>query len=70
VLGSLTLSAPKVRARAELVAELEEMEQREPTSPEIAAALARALGLPRRAVIKALKTRTRRDSGVSLRAAL
>ncbi len=48
----------KARARAELVAELEEMEQREPTSPEIAEAMARALGLPRRAVVKALKTRT------------
>jgi Arc/MetJ-type ribon-helix-helix transcriptional regulator len=60
----------KVRARAELVAELEEMEQREPTSPEIAAALARALGLSRRAAVKGLKTRTRRDSGVSLRATL
>jgi hypothetical protein len=49
----------KARARAELVAELEEMEQREPTSPEIVAVMARALGLPRRVVVKALKVRTR-----------
>ena len=50
----------KARARAELMADLEELEQREPTSPELAAAMARALGLPRAAVIRALKTRTNR----------
>lgn len=51
----------KARARAEIVAELEELEQREPTSPQLAAAMARALGLPRAAVIRALKTRTSRS---------
>ena len=50
----------KARARADLVGDLEDLEQREPTSPEIAAAMARALGLPRATVAKALKTRTRR----------
>ena len=50
----------KARARAEIVADLEELEQREPTSPELAATMARALGLPRAAVIRALKTRTSR----------
>lgn len=53
----------KARARAEIVADLEELEQREPTSPAVSAAMARALGLPRAAVIRALKTRTRRPKG-------
>jgi Arc/MetJ-type ribon-helix-helix transcriptional regulator len=47
----------KARARAELVADLEDLEQREPTSPEMVAAMARALGLPRAAVARALRTR-------------
>jgi Arc/MetJ-type ribon-helix-helix transcriptional regulator len=47
----------KARARADLVADLEDLEQREPTSPEIVATMARALGLPRSVVVKALKTR-------------
>jgi Arc/MetJ-type ribon-helix-helix transcriptional regulator len=47
----------KARARADLVADLEDLEQREPTTPEIVASMARALGLPRSAVVKALKTR-------------
>jgi hypothetical protein len=47
----------KARARADLVADLEDLEQRQPTSPEIVASMARALGLPRAAVVKALKTR-------------
>ena len=49
----------KARARAELVADLEDLEQREPTSPETVAAMARALGLSRAAVARALKTRSR-----------
>ena len=53
----------KARARAELVADLEDLEQREPTSPEIVAAMARALGLPRAAVAKALRTRSLRPRG-------
>jgi hypothetical protein len=47
----------KARARADLVADLEDLEQREPTPPEMVASMARALGLPRAAVVKALKTR-------------
>lgn len=53
----------KARARGELVAELEELEQREPTSPEIVADMARALGLTRAAVVRALKTRNRPAGG-------
>jgi Arc/MetJ-type ribon-helix-helix transcriptional regulator len=47
----------KARARADLVAELEALEQRDPTSPEIVASMARALGLPRAAVVNGLKAR-------------
>lgn len=53
----------KARARAELVADLENLEQREPTSPEIAAAMARVLGLPRSTVAKALKGRGSQPTG-------
>ena len=47
----------KARARADLVADFEELERREPTPPEVVASMARALGLPRDAVTKALKRR-------------
>lgn len=47
----------KARARAELVAELEQEEGREPTSAQSVSALAHALGLPRPAVARALKSR-------------
>lgn len=53
----------KARARAELVADLEELEQREPTSPDMVDAMARALGLPRTAVAKALRPRSTRPKG-------
>ena len=53
----------KARARADLVADLEDLEQRKPTSPEIIAAMARALGLPRTVVVKALKARASRPKG-------
>ena len=53
----------KARARAELVADFEDVEQRDPTSPQIVAAMARALGLPRAAIVKALKTRSGRQKG-------
>jgi Arc/MetJ-type ribon-helix-helix transcriptional regulator len=53
----------KARARAELVADLEDLEQREPTSPELVAAMARVLGLPRTAVAKTLRTRSIRPRG-------
>lgn len=53
----------KARARAELVADLEHLEQHEPTSPEVAAAMARVLGLPRSTVAKALKDRVNQPKG-------
>jgi hypothetical protein len=53
----------KARARAELVADLENLEQREPTPPEMVAAMARALGVPRAAVVKGLKTGRARPKG-------
>jgi Arc/MetJ-type ribon-helix-helix transcriptional regulator len=53
----------KARARAELVAELETLEHREPTSPEIAAVMARALGLPPAKIVRALKARAGRPGG-------
>jgi Arc/MetJ-type ribon-helix-helix transcriptional regulator len=53
----------KARARAELVADLEDLEQREPTSPQVIGAMARVLGLPRTVVVKALKARGNRPKG-------
>ena len=53
----------KARARAELVADLEDLEQRSPTPPHVIGAMARALGLPRTVVVKALKTRSGRPKG-------
>jgi Arc/MetJ-type ribon-helix-helix transcriptional regulator len=53
----------KARARADLVADLEELERREPTSPEIVASMARALGLPRATVAKLIKSRRNRPGG-------
>jgi hypothetical protein len=53
----------KARARADLVADLEDLERRQPTSPEVVASMARALGLPRASIVKALKSRrTRRGA--------
>jgi len=49
----------KARARAELVAELEELERREPTPGEMVASMARALGLSKATISKALKGRGR-----------
>jgi hypothetical protein len=50
----------KALARAELLADLEALERREPTPPEVVAEVARTLGLPRSVVAGALKrTRTR-----------
>ena len=50
----------KARARADLVADLEELERREPTSSEIVASMARALGLPNSTIVKALKSQRNR----------
>jgi Arc/MetJ-type ribon-helix-helix transcriptional regulator len=47
----------KARARADLVAELEELERRAPTSAETVASMARALGLPKATIVKAIKGR-------------
>jgi Arc/MetJ-type ribon-helix-helix transcriptional regulator len=53
----------KARARADLVADLEALEQREPTSTEQLARMARALGLPRTTVVKAVRGRRSRPGG-------
>jgi len=45
----------KARARDELIAELVEMERRDPASPEAIASLARTLGVSRKTVEQALK---------------
>ena len=50
----------KARARADLVADLEDLESREPTPPAIIASMARALGLPRATIVKAMKNRRQR----------
>ena len=50
----------KARARADLVADLEKLESREPTPPVIVASMARALGLPRGTIVKAMKQRRQR----------
>jgi Arc/MetJ-type ribon-helix-helix transcriptional regulator len=53
----------KARARADLIGDLEDLEQRDPTSPEIVASMANALGMSRTAVAKALKSRPKRARG-------
>jgi Arc/MetJ-type ribon-helix-helix transcriptional regulator len=53
----------KARARADLVADLEELEHRDPATPEFVASMARALGLPRATVATALKSRRSRPGG-------
>lgn len=47
----------KARARAELVADLEQLEEHHPTPAEVLASMARVLGLSRRTVAKAIKAR-------------
>ena len=49
----------KARARADLVADLEDLERREPTPAETIAAMARALGLSRAIIAKAIKGRSK-----------
>jgi hypothetical protein len=49
----------KARARSDLVAELEELERREPTPAETIASMARALGLSKATISKALKGRSK-----------
>lgn len=50
----------KARARADMVADLEALEAREPTSSEVIASMARALGLPKGTVTDAMKGRRKR----------
>jgi hypothetical protein len=52
----------KAQARAELITDLEDLERREPTPPEVVASMARALGLPRALVVKAIKRKPPRSS--------
>jgi hypothetical protein len=52
----------KARARADLVADLEELERREPTSTAIVASMARALGLSKATVLRAIKARSKHGS--------
>ena len=52
----------KARARTDLVADLEELERRDPTSAAVVASMARALGLPRATIAKAIKGRGRSGS--------
>lgn len=49
----------KARARADLIADLEDLERREPTPAETIASMARALGLSKATIAKALKVRSR-----------
>ena len=53
----------KARARAELVADFEELERRDPSSPEVVASMARALGLSKATIAKALMGRFNRPRG-------
>ena len=45
----------KAQARAELLADFEELERREPTPPNVIASVARTLGLPKPVVARAVK---------------
>ncbi len=51
----------KARARAELIADLEELERRDPTPPDLITSTARMLGLSASALTKILKGRSRRQ---------
>lgn len=55
----------KAQARTELIADLEELERRDPTPPEVIASVARSLGLPRLLVTKAIKSRRPRPRRAS-----
>ena len=48
----------KAQARADLLADLEKLERRDPTPPEVLSSLAEALGLPEAAVIEAFRARS------------
>lgn len=55
----------KARARADLITDLEGLEQGDPTSAETVAAMARVLGLSRTIVTKAVRVPRRRPGGRS-----
>lgn len=52
----------KARARTDLVADLEELERNDPTSAETVASMARALGLSKATIAKAIKGRSKAGS--------
>ena len=56
----------KAQARAELIADLDELERRDPIAADVVAAVARTLGLPRATVAGAIK---RRRAGTDARRA-
>lgn len=53
----------KAWARADLVAELEDLDRRHPISPAVIASIARALGLSRAVVTRAVRGRRKRGAG-------
>lgn len=53
----------KAQARTELIADIEDLEARDPTPPEIINSMARALGLSPRTVATAIKRRRARRPG-------
>ena len=52
----------KARARSELIAELEQLEQSQPTPASTIATMARALGMSKATIAKALKQRRKRSA--------
>ena len=56
----------KAQARAELIADLEELERRDPIAPAVIASIARTLDLPKHVVATAIKRP--RERGTSRRA--
>ncbi len=55
----------KSQARAELIADLEQLERSDPTPPEVIASVARSLGLPHSLVAKAVRNRRPRSRRAS-----
>ncbi len=53
----------KAQARAELIADLVELERRDPTPADVLASIAKSLGLPRSVVTKAVKRQPSRRAG-------
>lgn len=53
----------KAQARAELMAELDELERKDPTPPDVIAKIARSVGLPKSKVAAAIKRSRIRRAG-------